>query len=279
MSVPEEDANADYRRIGMDISGGPKGGKINVSFKFRPPVSDAMNTTVLIGNEPDSKSLYNWLSLLNVTADRKLLIARTYNATEGIDDYMVKDTNGAYVMVEQGNWYGYNAVIDLDAHSMDVKITDDSGTELGGIELTGLAASDGSYNLWPKETYFKAFATLFPTELDDISVTDYTEKEPPVVDDPVDEPIEFKAEGGSVSASIDKDDVDAKDSMIIIAQYDETSKLVKVEYKKTSEIQESEGKLTLTSEVDTGAQKVKAMLWNGFEKAGSLKDSAEQTVE
>ena len=262
VSVPESDpVNADYRRIGLDISGSPRTGAINVSFRFRPQTLGT-RSTVLLGNE-DDKTLHNWFSALNVTSNGNLLIGRGYGSEndETAAAYMVKDADGNVLGVNEGEWYGYSAVIDLDSHSIYARITDSAGNILGGIELEGMEALASNYNMWPKETNFRALATLFATELDDISITN-------------NDRILLSTENGKAYASVVVRDTDPAAGTMIIAQYDADGRLLSVdtesiEMKKNKPAQE----FTVSADVNEKTAKLKAMLWDSFMSMTPLKGS------
>ena len=263
VSVPDTDKNADYRRVGMYIKGSPKSGAVDVSFRFRPQALGT-RSTVLLGNADDN-TLHNWFSALNVTTTGNLLIGRGYGAEteENIADYMVKDPEGNLVCVTAGEWYTYNAVIDLDTHSIDLKIKNSENVVVGGIKLTDIASAASNYNLWPKETNFKSLVTLFATELDDISITNHDR-------------IELKTENGKAEASVAIREMPAPTTKLIIAQYDTEGNLISTKLEDvTMAANKVYAKPTVKADIAPNVSKIKAMLWH-LDSMSPLKASVEK---
>ena len=158
-----------WGRCGLEFDrDGISEGQLKLHFRFRPferTFADKSFGTVLIGN-CDAK--YNWLALINVQSDG-IITAGCANSTL----YALTDSAGKTAKVNRDTWYTYDAIADLDAYSLDVKVTEDGTNDAYTLKLVDLPERGGTneWLYWPDETLFKDIGVMFPMDLDDIEIS------------------------------------------------------------------------------------------------------------
>ncbi len=158
-----------WGRCGFEFDkNGISEGQIRVQFRFRPfdkTFASGSFGSVLIGN---SDAKFNWLSLINVQANGTLTAGCANSAR-----YPLTDSAGANAVARQNVWYSYDAVVDLDTHSLDIQVTEDGTNAVYTVKLSNLPARGGKdeWNNWPDRTNFKDIGCLFPMDLDDIKIS------------------------------------------------------------------------------------------------------------
>ena len=232
-------------------------GQLKVHFRFRPyerTFAENSFGAVMIGN-CDVK--WQMLTALNVNSTGEITAGCAKSTA-----YTLKNTSGANAAVKKDTWYTYDAVLNLDTHSMDIKVVEDITNEVYTLTLTNMDVRPQSGNEWvnwPNSTNFKDIACLYPMDLDDISIT--TECAPAL-----------STEGAAVQASAVAYN---ENNILLLAQYNKSGEMIFVEQKKI-ELNAGEAAVVEAEAnwVD-GAVKAKAFLWDNLIDLNPLEDNAE----
>ena len=252
---------ADWGRRGFRFDeAGTSSGKLNVHFRFRPiesTLAEGNFGSVLIGN-CDAKG--NLLGLVNVQAADKVMSVVNINSIVS-KNYPLQDASGNNAMAKQDAWYTYDAVVDLDTHSISATVVED-GTNTGYTRtVSNMAVRTGEWGDWPKATNFKDFAFLYPMDVDDISIS--TDCSP------------------TMSKTTDKVTAQAvaqtTENALLLAQYSENGELVTVSMESAALAAGEATIVDAEAAWANGAVKAKAFLWDGLENLTPLENCAEIT--
>ncbi len=249
-------SNDDYRRVGMNISDGLSDGVIKTHFRFRR--TSGKDGFVIIGDETANSGEYNWLGLLYINKSGGLYAGCGYGGNLIKSECALKNADGAAAVINDNEWYSYDAEIDLETRSIKVKVCDDLGNEVGNIWLRNLRAhgndnKDERYVNWPYETSFKKLASMFTVDMDDIRINTVDSLTFTVHDPDLQT---------AATASVTVRGGEAGNKTLIIAQYATDDRLLSVALSSENLNDNETVRLSGSVPVDDAAVKAKAMLWD-----------------
>ncbi len=254
----------DWARRGIRFnSNGVTSGKIDLHFDFRPnsaTFESGAFGAALIGN-CDKK--YNWLSALRIAEDGRI------SAGNLSVSYPFLTQNGEYANVKNESadgWYTYDAVIDLDTRSADMKITNRTSGEIYTLTLSGMMIRDGDkdeWGEWPHETLFKDIAALGAIDLDNISIKEHEAQTNEGAEETENEVLKLTVEDGKVTAQLKE----YKDGVMLLAQYGVDNTLIKLQIESVPDGNEN---FEIKADIVDNAERFKAFVWNSLEEMKPL---------
>ena len=259
--------NTAWYRIGFQVDeNGVKEGKLNVSFRFRPlGLSDSIKLVGFVGLGDETSTTTDYLSLLGISGvtekDGDKYFGRMGVLEGNGTSNSMKDAEGKVVQLTSADaekWFTYNAVIDLDTHSLDAEVVREEDGAKYTYSKTGIAkrtiVKDG-WGDWPRNTNMKKFVAMGPIDIDDFSMTYDTN--PAII-----------ADNAGVKASVIA--ATEGDNLLIVAQYDDAGNLVHIT-KSYVALEEGQSAL-LEADVawDNTAKTAKAFIWDNFKNCTPL---------
>ncbi|MBQ7573114.1 MAG: hypothetical protein IJT23_02525, partial [Clostridia bacterium] len=250
---------ADWYKIGFPVNeDGVTEGKLNVSFKFRPfylSNTDATRVT-FVGLGDKNKGNTGCLVLLGISTGANfgrmgvLESNGTSNSMKAADG-----TNAVLTSADAKNWFTYNAVIDLDTHSLDVEVVREADGAKYTYSRIGMSKRTTGWGIWPLTTKMQTFVAMGPIDIDDLSITYDTD--PAVI-----------ADGNGVKASaIAKT---TGDNILVIAQYDNEGRFVNATVSSVNLENGQSTVLKAEADWDSGATVARAFIWDNLENCKPL---------
>ena len=170
-------SNAIWYRIGFQTDeNGVTDGKLNVEFRFRPlGLSADPGQLAFVGLGDETKTTTDYLTLLGISAGTnfgKMGVLESNGISYPMQS--ADGTNAVLTSADFGKWFTYNAVVDLDTHSIDVEVVreeDGAKYTYSKTEMAMRSQDKDGWGLWPKNTNMKKFVAMGPIDIDDIKIS------------------------------------------------------------------------------------------------------------
>ncbi len=127
--------------------------------------------TVMLGSCSGS-DWRNYFSILDISQATKYISAATFSSNSNTaDKYILKDADNQYATFDENTWYTYDAEIDLDNRSLDIKVVDETTNAIYTLKNSYTQRTTNNVYDWAQLNNVNSLMVLAGIDLDDIAIT------------------------------------------------------------------------------------------------------------